>query len=113
MPFINIKINTAVSAENMDTIKSALGQAVKAIPGKSENWLMVGIEPEYALWFKGSNAPAAMAEVSLYGDAPSSSFSKLTGSITQILGDTLNIAPDRIYVKYSCTDDWGWNVSNF
>ena len=50
MPFINVKTNTPVAQDKMQAIKSALGQAITAIPGKSESWLMVGIEPDYALW---------------------------------------------------------------
>ncbi len=113
MPFINVKTNTAVDADDMDKIKSSLGQAITAIPGKSESWLMVGIEPSYALWFKGTDAPAAMVEVSVFGGASSSALSALTGKITDILSSTLSISPDRIYVKYFSTNDWGWNGSNF
>lgn len=57
MPFINVKTNAAVPDEKETAIKSALGQAITAIPGKSESWLMVGIEPEHILYFKGDNAP--------------------------------------------------------
>ena len=37
MPFINIKTNAAVSADKEENIKSAMGQAITAIPGKSES----------------------------------------------------------------------------
>ena len=60
MPFINIKTNVSVSDEQKTSIKSAMGRAITAIPGKSEGWLMVGIEPEYNLWFKGDDAPAEL-----------------------------------------------------
>jgi phenylpyruvate tautomerase PptA (4-oxalocrotonate tautomerase family) len=113
MPFINVKTNTPVAHDKMQTIKSALGQAITAIPGKSESWLMVGIEPDYALWFKGSDSPAAMVEVSVYGSASPSAYSKLTAQVTDILGSSLGISPDRIYVKYFETQNWGWNGSNF
>ena len=112
MPFINVKTNADVSAENTESIKSALGSAITAIPGKSESWLMVGIEDNYKLWFKGDPAPAAMVEVSLFGNASSSSMEQLTGKITGILGKTPGISSDRIYVSYMCTGDWGWNGSN-
>ena len=74
---------------------------------------MVGIEPEYRLYFKGENEPAAMVQVSIYGSASSSALTTLTSHITGILTDTLGIASDRIYVAYSSTPDWGWNGSNF
>lgn len=51
MPFINVKTNIPVSENAQEALKTRLGQAIEAIPGKSEAWLMVGVEPECALWF--------------------------------------------------------------
>lgn len=113
MPFINIKTNAAVSSEKETVIKSELGKAITAIPGKTESWLMVGIEPEHILYFKGDNAPAAMVEVSIYGHADSSACNALTEKICNILHEQLSIDSSRIYVKYSETPNWGWNGSNF
>lgn len=113
MPFINVKTNTAVSAPKAEAVKSALGQAITAIPGKSEHWLMVGIEPEQMLWFQGSDAPAAIAEVSIYGSASASAYDALTGKICAVLAEELGIAGNRIYVKYAEVEHWGWNGSNF
>ena len=113
MPFIEVKTNVSVSADTAADIKSALGQSITAIPGKSEGWLMVGIVPDYMLWFKGTNEPAAMVEVSLYGGASHNAKTTLTSHITGILTDSLGISSDRVYVKYSETESWGWNGSNF
>lgn len=113
MPFIDIKTNVAVAADKEENIKSAMGQAITAIPGKSESWLMVGFEPEFKLYFKGTSDPAAMVQVSIYGGADRASKNKLTGKISEILGDELGISPSRIYVSYSETPDWGWNGANF
>ena len=113
MPFINVKTNVSTTHEAEINIKSALGQAITAIPGKSEGWLMVGIEPDYRLWFKGTNEPAAMVQVSLYGGASHNAKTTLTSHITGLLTDNLGISSDRIYVKYTETESWGWNGSNF
>lgn len=113
MPFINVKTNAKVPAAQAETIKSGLGQAISTIPGKSEGWLMVGIEGEQQLWFKGSDAPAAMVSVSIYGSAQANALSALTGKITALLTDTLGIPADRIYVAYASTPNWGWNGANF
>lgn len=112
MPFINVKTNVKVSAEKAEAIKSALGRAITAVPGKSESWLMVGIEDDYTLYFKGSDEPAAMTEVSLFGNASGGALSELTGSITSIVNENLGISPDRVYVSYMTTPNWGWNGSN-
>ena len=42
MPFINSKISVALTDAQEQEIKARLGQAITAIPGKSESWLMVG-----------------------------------------------------------------------
>ena len=49
MPFINVKTNIPVSENAQEALKTRLGQAIEAIPGKSEAWLMVGVEPELSL----------------------------------------------------------------
>ena len=114
MPFINSKVSVKISEDQEKELKTRLGQAISVIPGKSESWLMLGFEDEYHLYFKGDNSkPTAFVEVSVYGSANSSAFSELTVEITDIFGDVLGIEPDRIYVKYSATSDWGWNGGNF
>lgn len=114
MPFINSKISTSLTNEQEQTIKSKLGQVISTIPGKSESWLMVGFEPDYRLYFRGDNSePAAMVEVSVYGNENPGAFSKLTGQICEIFKEVLGIAPDHVYVKYQAVSNWGWNGSNF
>ena len=49
MPFINSKISTSLTEAQETEIKTRLGQAIQTIPGKSENWLMVGFEPDLSL----------------------------------------------------------------
>lgn len=113
MPFINVKTNAAVSAEQADKLKALLGDAITAIPGKSEAWLMVGIEDNYKLWFKGDPAPAAMVDVSLLGNASEPALSDMTARVTKALSDTIGLPADRIYICYQSTAFWGWNGSNF
>ncbi len=113
MPFINVKTNAKLTAGQAEQIKTQLGQAITAISGKSEGWLMVGIDGDQTLYFRGTADPAAMVSVSLYGSASGNALDTLTVHITGILTDTLGIASDRIYVSYMCTEHWGWNGSNF
>ena len=95
MPFINVKTNTPVSEDKETALKSALGEAISIIPGKSESWLMVEIEPERKLYFKGSDAPAAMVSVSVCGSADSASFNKLTDASAPSLTANLVLIPQE------------------
>ncbi len=113
MPFINIKTNQSVSQDQQTTIKAGLGKAISTLPGKSEQWLMVGIEPEYVLYHQGTDAPAAMVEVQIYGGASSAAYDAMTVQISNLLNSALNIPKNRIYISYLSTPDWGWNGHNF
>ena len=114
MPFINSKVSVKITEEQEKELKTKLGQAISLLPGKSESWLMTGFEDGYHLYFRGDNSePTAFVDVSVYGNANSAAFSKLTAEISKIFGEVLGISADHIYVKYSTTSDWGWNGSNF
>ena len=114
MPFIDSKVSVKVTKEQETELKSRLGQAISLIPGKSESWLMVGIEDEYHLYFRGEDsAPMAFIEVRIFGGPNRDAFEKMTAEITKIFGEVLGIAADHMYIKYSATTDWGWNGSNF
>ncbi len=115
MPFINTKVNMPLDRQQQREVKERLGRAIALLPGKSEQYLMVGFEPDYPLYFQGDDGerPAAMVEVSVFGSAPAAAYGKLTAAVTNTLSEVLKIDPSRIYVKYSEHQHWGWNGSNF
>lgn len=114
MPFINSKVTVKMSEDKKEKVKARLGEAIACIPGKSENWLMVGFEDAYDLYFQGNNdKDTAFIEVKIFGSASKDAYAEMTGVICDIFNEELAIAKDRIYVKYEEVADWGWNGSNF
>ncbi len=113
MPFINTKYSAEITAEQETELKTKLGKAIEIL-GKTEAWLMLGFEQNCSLYFKGEKSTKiAFAEVSLLGDAPRASYEKLTAELCSIYGDVLGVPSDKVYVKYSPTENWGWNNINF
>ncbi len=114
MPFINSKVNVALSEEEKDILKDKFGQAISLIPGKSESWLMVGFEDNYSLYFKGkNNTKIAFIEVKIFGRASDRDLDHLTAEISRIYKEVLGISQDKIYIKYEEAEHWGWNGANF
>lgn len=112
MPFIDCKLNVDITKQQEEEIKSELGKAISLIPGKSENWLMVNILPNCALYFRGSNEkPTAMVSVTIYGSASPSAYDSLTAQINTVLKTIAGI--EELYVSYSETSNFGYNGSNF
>ena len=112
MPFINVKTNQDISSVK-EQIKAELGNAITAIPGKSEAWLMVEIQDALDMYFKGSDLPCAMFEVEIFGKAGDDAYDDLTKRICKISQNLLGVAPDRTYVKYEEIEHWGYNNFNF
>ncbi|MCC8073143.1 MAG: hypothetical protein LIO62_03335 [Clostridiales bacterium] len=112
MPFIELKTNQKITTDK-SVIKSELGNAITAIPGKSEGFLMVEISDSLAMWFKGSDEPCAMFEVSIFGTASDSAYDDLTKRLCFIAEKYLNVPPNRTYVKYTEIEHWGYNNFNF
>jgi hypothetical protein len=111
MPFIDSKITIPLTKEQKDTLKTRLGQAVSII-GKPEFYLMVGIDDEYDLYMGGNKIDkGAFVSVSLFGNASSSAYEKMTAEICNIL-EGFGIPGDKVYVAYQGINDWGWNGSN-
>ena len=53
MPYINSKVTVSLSEDKVNKLKEELGKIICDIPGKSENFLMIGFEDNYTLYFKG------------------------------------------------------------
>ncbi len=112
MPFIDSKITMKVSAKK-EAIKSELGQAV-SILGKPESFLMVGFDDEYCLYMGGKQLEKGVfVSVSLFGNASSAAYEKMTGEICRIYEQQLGVPQDKVYVTYAGVSDWGWNGRNF
>lgn len=113
MPFIDSKITLPLTAEQKERIKTELGKAVSAL-NKSETYLMVGISDNYDLWMGGKKLEKGVyTEVSLFGNAPSEAYDRMTGIICDIFKKELDIPGNSVYVTYHPVSDWGWNGSNF
>ena len=91
MPFIEVKTTEDLSAVAAE-LKSALGDAITAIPGKSESWLMVNLVGEQKMYFQGSD---------------------LTCRLCAIAQQYLQVPPERTYVRYREVNHWGYNNFNF
>lgn len=114
MPFIDTKTNVSVSKEKETELKKRLGEAIRIIPGKSESWLMLAIEGDVPMYFRGDDSqPVVFAEVKIFGNASSDTYEKMTKELTAIYQDILGASPDHMYIRYFGSADWGWNGGNF
>ena len=114
MPYIETKTNLTLTEKQKREFKEELGKAIEAIPGKSEQWLMLGFNDGMTMAFRGdAEAPTAMIEVALFGSADQSAYDALTEILCDRASKILGVPSARIYVKYTEHERWGFNGFNF
>ena len=65
------------------------------------------------MYFKGDDSPAAFVDVSVFGKSTDAQCENMTKEICKIMQEELSLPSDRVYIKYSGTNQWGWNNMNF
>lgn len=114
MPYIQLKTTKKLSDDTCAALKAAFGKAIENFPGKTESWLMVNIEDNKKMWFRGDDsADSAMVDVELLGAVSADGSRRMTAELCKLLHEMLGVAPERVYVKYSGYEHWGWNGGNF
>lgn len=114
MPFIISRTNCGISREQELQLKSRLGKAIELVPGKSEQFLLLGFEPDSHLYLRGSDSqPIAYIEAAIWGNEAHLGYDQFTAEVTRIFHDVLGIAPENIYIRYSDIPDWGVAGQNF
>ena len=110
MPFVIARVNVPVNHEQEQQIKAHLGRAIELVPGKTEQYLMIGFEDNYRFWLRGDDSQkAAYIEVSIFGNEEHCGYKALTYEITKAFFEVLEIPPENIYIKYDDIHVWGVN----
>ena len=114
MPFIISRTNRSISREQERQLKNRLGKAIELVPGKSEQYLMLGFEDNCHLWLRGDDScPMVYIEASIWGNEAHLGYDEFTAEVTRIFHDVLGIQPDCIFIRYSDIPDWGVAGHNF
>lgn len=107
MPFVMARTNVPVSKEQELEIKPRFGKVIGLVPGKSEEYLLMGIEDNCRMWLRGDNAPMVYIEAAIFGNEQHYGYDRLTAGITRIYNEVLDIPPENVYIKYDDISSWG------
>jgi len=109
MPYISVNLSFNVPDGKKEQIKSALGNAITLIPGKTESSLMVGICDGYDIYIGGAKKEkAAYVDVKLLGKASKESKKEITAEIFKVFEKLLDIKPENLYLTFGEYEEWGY-----
>jgi len=113
MPFIDARFSTPIDNNKEEIIKQKLGKAISLI-GKSEAYLMVQIQGDCNLYFKGNkDSDSAYFEVKLLGKSTKANYETLTKALCDLASEELGIDSNRVYVKFEEVEYWGYDSFMF
>ena len=109
MPFIKSKVSCPVTHQQEQELKARLGRAIKMIPGKSEDYLLLEFEDNCRLCIAGRKASQSLAyiEAAVFGSENHTGYDAFTAEITGAFQNVLGIQPGNIYIKYEDITAWG------
>ncbi len=114
MPYLNIKVNQPLDATKKQQLLTHVSTHTAEALSKPESYMMVDLEVNESLWFGGNSEPAAYLELKSIG-LPSDQPKILTKTLSDVLGQQLNIPESRIYIEFTAVQGalWGWNGGTF
>ena len=114
MPFLISRVNRPINREQEVSLKTRLGRAIKLVPGKSEEYLLLGFEDNCRLWLRGDDSePIAYIEANIFGNEGHFGNDAFTSEVTMMFHEVLGIAPENVYINYADIPDWGAGGVNF
>lgn len=111
MPLISIETNQTL--ENPSSL-TEISQAVAAMLGKPESYLMLKFEHNEHMLFAGNSKPLAHLKIKSLG-LPEDKTQEFSAELCKIMQQHFSIAPDRTYIEFANPERhlWGWNNTTF
>lgn len=114
MPLLKITTNQESDPALRPELLKRASEQVAAMLGKPERYVMVVLENNPDMLFAGDTAPLAYLELKSIG-LPSDRTAEFSHALCELLGQQLDIPPDRVYIEFADAERhlWGWNAGTF
>ena len=114
MPYCEFKTSVSLDRQQKQELAKALCKVIEQIPGKTEPWIMTGIEGDTEIWFNGTDEqPSAVITLKTFGESEKKYYDLVTEGVCSTVSRLLNVPGERIYVIHEPISRWGWNGRNF
>jgi phenylpyruvate tautomerase len=114
MPLLRLETTVVLTEDKRKALLASLSSVVAETIGKPEQYVMVTAS-QAAILMSGSAGDAAFLDVRSIGGLTDGVNRKLSQKVCKLLGDSLGIPQNRIYLNFTNIEpsNWGWNGSTF
>ena len=88
-------------------IAKRTGELITILPGKKEENLMLHLEDNQIMYFRGDDIPCMMIAVKLYNTIDFDAKKKFTEELVKMIKETTNIEINDVYVSFDEYPNWG------
>lgn len=109
MPYISFKTTKILTLQQELDLKKMVGQLITLLPEKTEDYLMVHIEDNQLIYFRGQEIDCMMIECKVYGHLDAASKHNF---VSELMKETERITKVPImnqYLTFDEKNEWGMN----
>lgn len=107
MPFIRVTTNRKLTLHQEVEIKEELGKLITILPNKKEENLMIHMEDNQIMYFRGEDEKCMMVTIALYKESPLEAKQQFTREMTAMLEAVTSIPVKDQYVSFMEYPNWG------
>lgn len=107
MPFITFTSNQKFSLRQENEITKKTGELISILPNKKEENLMIHIEDNQIMYFRGEAAPCMMIAVKLYKNIEFEAKKRFTEQLIEMINEITQIDKNDVYVSFDEYPIWG------
>ena len=114
MPYMRLETNLELEDNTANELTVKASARLSTLLGKSENYVLIQINPSQTMLFAGSPEPLAYVELKSIG-LPTSQAPTFSKALCDFIAEELNIAANRVYIEFTDIprELWGWNGKTF
>lgn len=106
MPYIHASISEKLSDQQNSDLKSELGRIIGILPGKSESVLMLRIDDNCRMSFRGEEGECAFLAVHLYRNSPEAEKKKFASEAVSQICRITGLDKDRVFMTLQEHGSW-------
>ncbi len=107
MPYLSIKTTRTLTLQQELALKESAGKLITLLPNKVEENLMMHIEDNQVMYFKGKEMDCCMMDLRLFGTIDFESKKKFTQEFMKSVAKITDVPVDNQYLAIGEFENWG------
>lgn len=106
MPYVHVSLSSKLDASQSDDLKTMLGQTIEILPGKSESVLMLRLDQDCAMYFRGQGGNCAHIAVHLFRASPEDKKQEFASEAVAGICRITGLDKDQVFMSIQEHDSW-------